>query len=113
MKHVSHCEGCNAGYDLASPKCPYCGADRMMSNDLALAPIVVDVETCRHYWLLQAMNPATSETWSFEMFEGHPLDVIGIRNLLTTHTLVSFNGIGYDIPMITYCLLYTSPSPRD
>ena len=104
MKKVSLCEGCGAGYDLSLSKCPYCHADRMMSNDHTLDPIVFDTECYRHYWLLKTLNPATGEIWTFEMFEGHPLDVIGIRNLLTTHTVVSFNGIKYDMPMIAYAL---------
>jgi hypothetical protein len=104
MKHVSICEACNAGYDLTLTACPYCACSSQMSYAHELEPIVVDVETYRHYWLLEALNPATGETWSFEMFEGKPLDVIGIRNLLTTNTIVTFNGIKYDMPIITLAL---------
>lgn len=104
MKRVSVCESCEAGYDIALPQCPYCTCSNQMSYLRELEPVTVDVETYRHYWLLQALNPATGEMWSFEMFEGKSLDVIGIRNLLTTNTIVTFNGIKYDMPIITYAL---------
>lgn len=97
-----HCDSCGAGYATPYIECPYCGSTT--SHDIALEPLIFDTETYRHYHLFAAVNPRTGQRFSFELFEGHPLDVIGLRNVLTTHTVVGFNSIKYDMPMITYAL---------
>ena len=97
----SICEQCNAGYDISSEHCPYCNTSNMMSHTHTLTPLVIDTECYSAYWLLMALDTVTGETFVFQTFEGYPLDVVGVRNLLTRYTLVTFNGIGYDLPMIT------------
>jgi hypothetical protein len=71
---------------------------------LTLKPLVFDTECYASYWLFEALDPLTRVTHIFELYDGHPLDAIGLRNLLTTHTMVSFNGIHYDMPMTTLAL---------
>lgn len=73
----------------------------MMSHTHTLTPLVIDTECYSAYWLLMALDTITGEVFVFQTFEGYPLDVVGVRNLLTRYTLVTFNGIGYDLPMIT------------
>lgn len=60
---------------------------------------ICDTETYPNYWLCMF---DTGET--FEMYEGHPLDVVGLRAALSRYTVVTFNGQHYDIPMISLAL---------
>ena len=96
------CGLCAAGYDTSLHQCPYCNSSD--AQEITLEPIVFDTEVDRDYWLFEALNPRTNITHVFELYDGHPLDAVGLRNLLTTHTMVSFNGIHYDMPMVTYAL---------
>jgi hypothetical protein len=41
---------------------------------------------------------------SFGMYPGQPLDIMGIINRLANCTAVTFNGRGYDMPMLTLAL---------
>ena len=104
MTTREHCDSCGAGYIGAYSNCPYCGCDGLNSETIKLEPLIYDTECYRHYWLFAAVNPRTGQRFSFELFEGHPLDVIELRNVLTTHTMVGFNSIKYDMPIITYAL---------
>ena len=76
----------------------------MMSHPQTLTPLIVDVETYAAYWLMLAYAPDTDTLYTFQTFDGYPLDTIGMRNVLTKHTLITFNGIGYDLPIITYAM---------
>jgi hypothetical protein len=96
------CDGCGVGYDVSYTNCPYCG--ELSSRLITLEPLVYDTECYAAYWLFSALNPRTNVTHVFEMCDGHPLDVVGLRNLLTTYEMISFNGIHYDMPMVTYAL---------
>ena len=104
MSTVSVCETCDAGYDQTFERCPYCNTHNMMSHPQTLTPLIVDVETYAAYWLMLAYAPDTDTLHTFQTFDGYPLDTIGMRNVLTKHTLVTFNGIGYDLPIITYAM---------
>jgi len=98
------CEQCDAGYDLAHVQCPYCGTHAQMSHSHQLTPLIVDTECYVNYWLLMALDPLTGEIHTFQKFDGHDLDIVGLRNLLTRYTLVTFNGINYDLLMICYAM---------
>ena len=50
------------------------------------------------------MNIATGKVRHFEMFAGHPLEVKGVRQILAKYRLVSFNGINFDLPLLTLAL---------
>lgn len=65
-----------------------------------------DTECYVNYWLIKFYDPAKPSvvTWEFEMWPGHPLDVVGVRTELARSTIVTFNGINYDLPMITLAL---------
>lgn len=72
---------------------------------LKMKPIaILDTECYLNYWLCKFLNPETSRTVDFELYNGKCLDVPSIRNILEKYTLISFNGINYDLPMITYAL---------
>lgn len=61
----------------------------------------LDLETYPDYFLAKFYNEQTKEFYSFGMWEGHPLDIAGIVDILARVTIVTFNGVGYDVPMLT------------
>jgi hypothetical protein len=65
---------------------------------------VIDTECYRDYWLLAAKNPATGGVKTFELYEGHPLNVRGLQALLAAYRVITFNGRNYDMPMIALAL---------
>jgi hypothetical protein len=96
------CGACGAGYDTQQPQCPYCNSSD--PQGITLKPLVFDTECYASYWLFEALDPITHALHVFELYDGHPLNAIGLRNLLTTRTMISFNGIHYDMPMVTLAL---------
>lgn len=68
----------------------------------------LDLETFHDYFLVMfsKINPQGEMVkWKgFELYQGHPLDVRQIIAVLKRHTVVTFNGNGYDIPMLMYAL---------
>lgn len=66
-----------------------------------------DTECFPNYWLLK-LKPRGGVTYSFRIFAGQAFDQqqqAAIRALFDTYTVVSFNGINYDVPMITAALM--------
>lgn len=61
--------------------------------------IVIDTECYKNYWLLSAKHLPTGRVKHFELYPGHSLPN-GVSATLSNHTSVSFNGNGYDLPMI-------------
>lgn len=64
----------------------------------------LDLECYPTYFLAKFYNESTRQFYSFGMWPGQPLDVLGIVNLLSMVTAVTFNGNKYDIPMLTLAL---------
>lgn len=61
---------------------------------------VFDIE-CTHDWfLIYFRQITTGKKRYFELFDGHPLDRTNLIRVLRNHTLISFNGNDYDIPML-------------
>lgn len=71
--------------------------------DLSLWP-ECDTECVRNYWLCKFRLPDGSFK-EFAQWPGHPLDVEGLRAFLhSVPGIITFNGIGYDNPMIAAAL---------
>lgn len=66
--------------------------------------LIMDTECYKDYWLCKFFNPENGNMRSFELFEGHPLDTVTLRKMMKKFTIISFNGNGYDMPMITLAL---------
>lgn len=64
----------------------------------------VDLECFSNWFLVGITDSATGTEWDFQMIPGHPLDIAGITTLLQHYTIVTFNGIGYDLPMLMLAL---------
>jgi DNA polymerase elongation subunit (family B) len=65
---------------------------------------VLDTEVYRDYYLAMFRDVATGETRAFEMFDGHPFDGDGVRSVLRTCRIVTFNGNNFDLPLLILAL---------
>lgn len=92
------CESCDHGYDPRAAACPWCGALPHVAH-VSHAVSVFDTECYPNYW---AYKSDTGE--KFVLTPTIPLDIAGLRRALSLYTLVSFNGLHYDIPMISLAL---------
>lgn len=66
-----------------------------------------DTESYPNYWLLK-IRPQGGQVYSFELRSGerlHATVVTTILQLFRSYTVVSFNGIKYDVPMLAAALL--------
>jgi len=59
-----------------------------------------DTEVYRDYFLAKFDNPIQD----FEIYDGHPLDIVGLHAALSSDTIVSFNGNHFDMPLIAAAL---------
>ena len=66
--------------------------------------VILDLEVFSDYFLAMFRNVATGKMRAFEMFEGQPLDADGVRAVLKKYRVVTFNGQGFDIPLLTLAL---------
>lgn len=64
----------------------------------------LDLECYPAYFLAKFYDELTRQFYSFSMWPGQPLDIMGIINRLANVTVVTFNGIKYDILMLTLAL---------
>lgn len=92
------CESCDHGYDPRATVCPWCGCSSQMAHTTHDVS-VFDTECYRDYWLCKF---DTGEV--FQLAPDIVLDIAGLRCTLSRYTLVSFNGINYDIPIISLAL---------
>jgi DNA polymerase elongation subunit (family B) len=65
---------------------------------------VFDIECYRNFFLIYFQVIATGKQRYFVMRDGVELDKDRIRKIISNYTLVSFNGNGYDIPILSLAL---------
>lgn len=66
--------------------------------------LVLDTEVYRNYFLLMFKGVDSGKVMAFELYDGHPFDNKTVLAILQQFTLVSFNGIPFDMPVITAAL---------
>ena len=66
--------------------------------------LVLDVECYRDYFLVCLLDRQTGKVAHFDMWPGKPLNVSRIAHYMRSETTISFNGNGYDLPMIAAAL---------
>ena len=66
--------------------------------------LILDVECYKDYFLICFLDRQTGKVASFEMYDGKPLSVSKVSNLMRTNLTISFNGNGYDLPIIAAAL---------
>lgn len=63
--------------------------------------LILDVEVYKDYFLLSLKHTETGKVAHIEMFDGQPLNINAIKGTMAKHTTVSFNGLSFDLPIIT------------
>lgn len=66
--------------------------------------LILDVECYRDYFLICFLDRQNGKVASFEMYDGKPLNVAKVANLMRNHLTISFNGNHYDLLMIAAAL---------
>ena len=66
--------------------------------------IVMDVECFHGYFLIKFKGVDSGVTRDYELYDGYPLDVTTVRSILEHHTIITFGGNGYDMPIVTLAL---------
>lgn len=66
--------------------------------------VACDTECWKNYWLCTFKRLDGGKKVAFQQYDGHPLDRRGLRDILTRCTVITFNGICYDMPMIGLAL---------
>ena len=68
-------------------------------------PLVeLDLECYPDYFLAKFYDERTGRFCSVGMWEGNPLDIPQIVRILQMVTIITFNGVGYDVPILTLAL---------
>jgi hypothetical protein len=76
-----------------------------MPTYLTPRPIVIcDTECYRDYWSIGFKSPDTGKSIVYEYYDGCPLDKKRIASVFRRYTVITFNGIKYDLPMILYAM---------
>jgi hypothetical protein len=65
---------------------------------------VLDIECYKNYFLVKFKRVDTGAIREYEMFDGQCPDPAPIRDILLKYRVVTFNGINYDMPMLTLAL---------
>ena len=63
--------------------------------------IIIDTEIYSNYFLLSCLHVPTGKILHFESHNDSPLDVKAIMAIMSRNTTVSFNGLSFDLPIIT------------
>jgi hypothetical protein len=79
-------------------------ADQQRGNKMSKPLIVCDTECWKNYWLCKFKRLDNGKTMVFQQYDGHPLHRVGLRDVLRRCTVITFNGIVYDMPMIGMAL---------
>jgi hypothetical protein len=64
----------------------------------------LDIECFSNWFLIGFTDATTGTEWDFQLFPWTTLDVPAIETLLRHFTVVTFNGVNYDVPMLMLAL---------
>jgi hypothetical protein len=66
--------------------------------------LILDIECYPDYFLVAFMNVATKNVRFFERHAEELLDTATLRRILNTYEIITFNGTGYDLPMLSFAM---------
>ena len=66
--------------------------------------VIMDLECYTNYFLISLLRPSDDKIVSFDFSGENTLDVDRIESILANHEIITFNGNGYDIPMLGLAL---------
>ena len=71
-----------------------------------------DTECYPNYWLAKFRDVDTKQMVKVEMYQGVPLNVGLLQQLLHSATIITFNGLGYDMIMLSAAVTGVSTMTR-
>jgi predicted PolB exonuclease-like 3'-5' exonuclease len=66
--------------------------------------LIFDIEIYRDYFLVAFLNADTGNVRHLEMFDGQAFDAATAQAIVRKYRLVSFNGNGFDLPLLTLAI---------
>ena len=63
-----------------------------------------DTEVYSNYFLCAFRDIGTGVVSNFELFDGHPFDVEAVRRIIRASTIVGFNSMNFDLPLLSMSL---------
>lgn len=66
--------------------------------------LIFDCEVYRDYFLAAFLNADTGNVRHIEVFDGHPFDAATAQAILRKYRIVTFNGNGFDLPLLTLAI---------
>lgn len=64
----------------------------------------LDIECFSNWFLIGITDSVTGQHWDFQLFPWTTLDVESVQALCMHYTIVTFYGVGYDLPMLMLAL---------
>ena len=66
--------------------------------------LVLDTECYKDYWLLMFKSLDSKKVRAYELYDGVQLNIGEIRTVLAQYQSITFNGNGYDMPMLALAM---------
>jgi hypothetical protein len=66
--------------------------------------LILDIECYSNYFLISFLSVETGKIRSFELHDTQPFDIKTVSALMNKYTTISFNGLSFDLPMLTAAL---------
>ena len=70
-----------------------------------MSRVVLDCEVYKNYFLVAFKNVETGRTFYVESFNDSEMNLDAIRSVMHKNTTISFNGLSFDLPILTFALL--------
>lgn len=67
--------------------------------------VVLDCEVYKNYFLVAFKNVETGRTFYVESFNDSEMNLDAIRSVMHKNTTISFNGLSFDLPILTFALV--------
>lgn len=70
-----------------------------------MSRVVLDCEVYKNYFLVAFKNVDTGRTFYVESFNDSEMNLDAIRSVMHKNTTISFNGLSFDLPILTFALV--------
>jgi len=70
-----------------------------------MSRVILDCEVYKNYFLVAFKNVETGRTFYVESFNDSEMNLDAIRSVMRKNTTISFNGLSFDLPILTFALL--------
>ena len=80
------------------------GDQELVDAAISRTKLLYDIECYSNYFLVCFRSLDSKKVVYFEMYDGHPLDVVKLEWVARNFCLIGFNSIAYDLPMLQLAL---------